>query len=394
MHLTESQLFTIEALNRIDGFVWPENAKFAAIDCNDKCVEFYSLSPRSFNGRFTTSRFRMGEQVEISSNSPNWRGSLISKKQFDSVDGWVHDNVYPKKMNVTVIESSDGDYKWRYHKPTKEAEMHNPETKRPTLLEILVRELPKRGGWPDGAKIATQHCDELSPIKPSVLFGDGDSFSKFGLLCVRTLGSAQLASDYKGKIVTKAEYLEEIARVGAGKDLNKWNDEVMDMTNKISIDDINNPEMKLSHNEIKERVSACFRGDYAESYKIESIDSLYARYELAKKNTKAGRDELARLEEEEYKLFGEIERWNEERGFSVIDISDRQEKKELVITDWLDLRVGDVIKAILVVGVDGFNGKYGEVIRIDINAIDGPLLTRFDGGIELWVNEWEFIRRP
>ncbi|MGL5654127.1 MAG: hypothetical protein ACRDC5_06740 [Vibrio sp.] len=381
MNLTESQLFTIEALNRIDGFVWPDDHECAAMDEGAEKVYFYSSFPLRLHHHFEPEQSEYYHGKHVGAEHPDWRNSLITREQFDSVDGWVRDSGYPKKMNITVIELSDGSYKWRYHKPTKEAEAQQPEPKQPTLLEILARDLPKRGGWPEGANLAMRHYDELSPLKPSVLFGDGDSVGNFGLISVMAIDSVRLASDHKGKIITKAAYLAEVARVAVSKDLNKWNNEVMDMANKLSIGDI------------KERVSACFRGDCSESYKPESIDSLYSRYELAKQNTKAGREELARLEEEEYKLFGEIERWNEERGFSVIDISDREEKKELVITDWRDLRVGDVVSW-------DVNDSVGECVIIgvyqDSKAGEPCVAIRTgDGGeYNAYENEIKFIRRP
>ncbi|MDA1378725.1 hypothetical protein PCI56_01200 [Plesiomonas shigelloides subsp. oncorhynchi] len=38
--LTESQLFTIEALNRIEGFVWPKEATHASMDAGTRVVDF------------------------------------------------------------------------------------------------------------------------------------------------------------------------------------------------------------------------------------------------------------------------------------------------------------------------------------------------------------------
>lgn len=412
MNLTESQLFMIEALNRIEGFAWPEKANFAPMDDGDRPVDFWSSRPELDIDECTYTQGGLQQVNSIHSKHPDWRNSLITREQFESFDGWVrNDGDFQPDLGVTIdvvyrdgmivsgasagTSRCDSNHictgkrsasrwslngvgsdiaKWRYHKPTKEAEMHNPETKRPTLLEILVRELPRRGGWRDGASACVQDSGgkvkfNKSEGNLSKTLGGKEFFSwnslgneaiDYGWVGRPISDIHDVACDHSTRILTKSEYMAEIARVGAGKDLNKWNDEVMDVANKISIDDTNNPEMKLSHNEIKERVSACFRGDYAESYKIESIDSidsLYSRYELAKQNTKAGRDELVRLEEEEYKLLGEIERWNEERGFSVEMIgSDNAHnsftERRVVITQLSDMRaklsgIDDEIQSIL-----------------------------------------------
>nr|WP_302981503.1 hypothetical protein [Plesiomonas shigelloides] len=91
--LTESQLFTIEALNKIQGFVWPEGARFAAMDFDSPTVAFYAVSTQPSGSSFHEYGYINGCYTVTYSKHPDWRNSMISKEQFYSVDGWVrHDN--------------------------------------------------------------------------------------------------------------------------------------------------------------------------------------------------------------------------------------------------------------------------------------------------------------
>ena len=89
-----------------------------------------------------------------------------------------------------------------------------------TLLELLLQELPKRGGWPEGAICITQDIDfkvEPAACHPSVAECDDDGFwfldsSRIGGFKVDTL-----ASDYTTAIVTREQY--EGAQVWGGTGL-------------------------------------------------------------------------------------------------------------------------------------------------------------------------------
>lgn len=86
--LAESQLFTIEALNKIQGFVWPDKAEFAAMDLDEREVHFYTKKPYEKEKQFSIAAGYL-KSSDVEDRHPDWRGSLISKAQFDSVDGWV-----------------------------------------------------------------------------------------------------------------------------------------------------------------------------------------------------------------------------------------------------------------------------------------------------------------
>lgn len=80
---------------------------------------------------------------------------------------------------------------------------------------------------------------------------------------------------------------------------------------------------------------------------------------------------------------------------SVADAVSVEPEPELVITDWRDLLVGDIIEY-----VDGRNenrvGMVGRVDRFDLYNADTDRHVRMvsDGGQVGWPTKWRFIRRP
>ena len=139
--LTESQLFTIEALNKIQEFVWPKNANYAFVNNGNSFVSFTSVAHPVVVAGADAFFLRYGiyvGDISIGCAHPDWLGSSISKAQFDSVDGWVRAcGVMPNgNIEVDIKRYPDGsgfqsgslakfinwnDVKlWRYHKRANE----------------------------------------------------------------------------------------------------------------------------------------------------------------------------------------------------------------------------------------------------------------------------------
>lgn len=125
-----------------------------------------------------------------------------------------------------------------------------------------------------------------------------------------------------------------------------------------------------------------------------SIEQLAADYRSAK-------DYALRLQEEANiawntaeKAKGELIDAGKSIGIDVHPITAKQQP-ELVITDWRDLKVGDIIEY-----VDGRNkntvGMVGRVDSFDLyNAdTDRPVRMASDDGQVGWPTKWRFIRRP
>lgn len=161
MNLTESQLFTIEALNRIEGFAWPENANHAFMNENDRFVSFtggrrpsvvVAIDRCLYAGVYAGS-------VSAGCKHPDWRNSLITREQFESVDGWVR-NTKMRLPNKTLYSQIEVLYDnsamafddaisvywdenvdtWRYRKPQKQ---EATTEKQPKSLDQLFAERKK-----------------------------------------------------------------------------------------------------------------------------------------------------------------------------------------------------------------------------------------------------------
>lgn len=115
-------------------------------------------------------------------------------------------------------------------------------TSNKTLLQILTEELPKRGGWPEGAVAAVQDGDapglyirrkiKFAGEGYSISFKEGDNWSGFGIGLswgrVTSLSSdfaaTELASDYATAIITREQYESAMAASQAVLGNNGWID--------------------------------------------------------------------------------------------------------------------------------------------------------------------------
>lgn len=90
-------------------------------------------------------------------------------------------------------------------------------TSNKTLMQILVQELPKRGGWPEGVKAITQDSDKAINTYNSV---DGLEINEYGTwryckswidYCITAKQAPCLASDYDNAIITRDQYEAALA---------------------------------------------------------------------------------------------------------------------------------------------------------------------------------------
>ena len=87
------------------------------------------------------------------------------------------------------------------------------------LIDILVEELPKRGGWPKGAKCITQDGDwkvEPAYCHPSVAKCDGDGFWFLDSSRIGGFEVDALASDHTTAIITREQYEAALAAKNEG----------------------------------------------------------------------------------------------------------------------------------------------------------------------------------
>lgn len=87
------------------------------------------------------------------------------------------------------------------------------------LIDILVEELPKRGGWPKGAKCITQDGDwkvEPASCHPSVAKCDGDGFWFLDSSRIGGFEVDAIASDHTTAIITREQYEAALAAKNEG----------------------------------------------------------------------------------------------------------------------------------------------------------------------------------
>jgi len=84
-----------------------------------------------------------------------------------------------------------------------------------TLLELLVKELPKRGGWPEGAKVIVQNCDD-GLVKTSVGIPHFDNpvwvaSENYWGIYTEDIDGLKVSTDADTAIVTREQYESAIA---------------------------------------------------------------------------------------------------------------------------------------------------------------------------------------
>ncbi|MGL4467955.1 MAG: hypothetical protein ACRCUK_10750 [Plesiomonas shigelloides] len=283
MNLTEGQLFTIEALNKIDGFVWPDGAEFAALDRDDVYINFFQNGALPYDDEAWIGKRLVNSSVNVGAARIDWRNSLITREQFESVDGWV------RHTGNSMPDEAD--------------------EKR---IDYMMR-----------SGVSWDYCTANNLDWDSSCHAD---------------------------------------------DIIKWR------YSKQSKETDMQPEVP----------------------KQPSIDELYSQYKTQHGIVEAAKKTLADEMEAEDKLLEQIKAWNIEHGFDVRLLDESEENSELVITDWRDLRIRDVIW-----WSGDSNHSEGEyrVFALEISSYesDHPICVGDDDDNE-WIDisseKWKFIRRP
>lgn len=213
MNLTEGQLFTIEALNRIEGFEWPEKAKFAEVDGG--CIAYFYESDSTGSSPLTSVRVKDPyDKRKINAS--------ITREQFDSVDGWVLFGgiespvsgdcaIDVKYANGTaeINFSADG-YEWnwrgdglrivawRYHKPTKENEMQQPKPfKKRDCIETLI---DKRKDAIEQKRLALAALEEAEAKERELMLSIQAWAESYGF-DIRTLDESDEKPEHESELV-------------------------------------------------------------------------------------------------------------------------------------------------------------------------------------------------
>lgn len=125
-----------------------------------------------------------------------------------------------------------------------------------------------------------------------------------------------------------------------------------------------------------------------------SIEQLAADYRNAKGYAESKQKEADDAKADADARLKALEMAGEALGLLVSPITAKQES-ELVITDWLDLKVGDEVECVESnIKRDKYNGMVGRLRLIYESDTSTPYLVDFGGNAKIWCHEVKFIRRP
>ena len=253
--------------------------------------------------------------------------------------------------------------------------------KKKHLIELMIEAGVK---WPEGAEYAAQDKDEwLAFYTRKPYREDGkvtwssyrcyvdNSMKKLNLLC----------RNWHRTIVTREQYAEAVAAANtSGK------------TNQV----------RESEDVPASQPAAHLYSGVTGVMPSESIESLLA--EIKAKREK--RDALvAKAEVLALEIASIEQRVNDklkEYGFAMFQLAAASEPEHPKITDWRDLRVGDVIECVTQ-GNYGYRlerlnwiiGEECQVVKLEEpGPSEQPIKAKFKNGEEWWIGEFKFIRRP
>ena len=249
--------------------------------------------------------------------------------------------------------------------------------KKKHLIELMIETGVK---WPDGAEYAAQDKYDLNVNfykngKPNFQSGylqwlanDCTFMSDYGI----ELDS--LCRNWNQTIVTREQYAEAVAAADNGSTTN---------------------QVRESEDVPASQPAAQLYSGVAGVMPSESIESLLAEI----KAKRGEHDELVASAESLALQISEIEQQVNDKlkeyGFAMSHVAAPSEPKQLVITDWRDLRVGDVVEYVHGTA-SSREGKQGEICEIDENDQHNRIQVMFGENEyeRFWCSNWRFIRRP
>ncbi|MGL4756640.1 MAG: hypothetical protein ACRCXB_30165 [Aeromonadaceae bacterium] len=249
--------------------------------------------------------------------------------------------------------------------------------KKKHLIELMIEAGVK---WPDGAEYAAQDKDQepgdheldlinivsfyrSKPEKKHVepfWFGDSDIDDDVKL--------SSLCKNWHQTIVTREQYAEAVAATnGDGVTIPSQSNKVRESDDVPTV-----YAVELNTHQSIEQLAAYYHAKAAEAKRLQDV---------ADEALKAADDAMLALEK-----AGEL------IGLVISIDTKPKQPAQPEITDWRDLRVGDVVECVRGENLD-YEGKQGEVCEIDEEDSINRIRVKFNKNQSHWCSVWRFIRR-
>lgn len=236
--------------------------------------------------------------------------------------------------------------------------------KKKHLIELMIEEGVE---WPDGAEYAAQDkdCQNVHFYKTKPLKGCDTYWSASGCIAYSGIQLQSLCRNWHQTIVTRDQYAEAVAASGGVEQ------------EQESYQDVGDVAPSESTESLLAEIKA----------KCEEHDALVAKSDALEL-------EIASIEQQVNDKLNEY-------GFAISRVAASLESEQPVITDWRDLRVGDVIECVLVRGRNGveiceydneFHGLTCNVIGFTESGKNHIKTDLKPSGY--YIQEFKFIRRP
>lgn len=280
----------------------------------------------------------------------------------------------------------------------------------------LARIISENGGWRDGAKSAAQcKSDNAVSFYRDIPDRDGDCWWGEHLYG-RDIVQDRLIANWHQTILSRAEYFHLYQEPDAdgwiefnGSErpsgyFNKMVDvklqdgsEMTDSSGRFEWD-TDGPSRIIAyrlHKQADPEFCESVMRSIPEPEAQPTIEQLAADYRNKLDYANRKQDEADKANMESDAALAQLEDAIAAIGFVITPLVATEKEPELVITDWLDLRVGDEVECVESnIKPDKYNGRAGRLHSIDEGDTFTPYLVDFGGEAKIWCCEVKFIRRP
>lgn len=251
--------------------------------------------------------------------------------------------------------------------------------KKKHLIELMIE---AGVNWPEGAEFAAQDKSDKKlsfyRLKPRISAGSND-WGINGYIGRTRADLPSLCRNWHQTIVTREQYADAVAAANTSGKTNQGRE---------------SEDAPASQPAASQPAAQLYSG-VAGVMPSESIESLLSEIKAKREDHDAL---VAKAEALALEIVGielQVNDRLKEYGFTMSSAATPSEPVQPVITDWHDLRVGDVVEYVHGT-VSSREGKQGEICEIDESDHHNRVRVMFNENEDerFWCSKWRFIRRP